>query len=61
MGNMQIRIMTFDDISLICKAENDELESNVAYLNNQLENQKNEECVAFIALYDNQIAGHAFP
>ena len=60
MGNMQIRIMTFDDISLICKAENDESESNVAYLKNQLENQKNEECVAFIALYDNQIAGHAF-
>ena len=60
MGNMQIRIMTFDDVSLICKAENDESESNVAYLKNQLENQKNEECVAFIALYDNQIAGHAF-
>ena len=60
MGNIQIRTMTFDDIPRICKAENDESESNVVYLNNQLENQENKECVAFIALCDNQIAGHVF-
>lgn len=57
---MQIRKMTFDDIPLICKAENDEAESNVTYLKNQLESQANEECSAFIAIYDNQVAGHVF-
>lgn len=55
-----IRKMTYEDIPLICKAENDESESNVAYLRNHMENQENRKCSAFLALYDNQIAGHAF-
>ena len=55
-----IRKMTIEDIPLICKAENDESESNVTYLKNHMENQENKKCSAFIALYDEQIAGHAF-
>jgi len=60
MSNLQIRKMTYDDIPLICKAENDEAESNVEYLKNHMENQDNKKCTVFIALYDNQIAGHVF-
>lgn len=60
MSNLQIRKMTYDDIPLICKAENDEAESNVEYLKNHMENQENKKCSALIALYDDQIAGHAF-
>ena len=60
MGNMQIRKMTLDDIPFICRAENDESESNVSYLKNHMDNQENNKCVAFIAFYDDQIAGHAF-
>ena len=36
-----IRKMTIEDIPLICKAENDESESNVTYLKNHMENQEN--------------------
>ena len=60
MCNIQIRKMTYDDIPLICKAENDEAESNVEYLKNHMENQENKKCSALIALYDDQIAGHVF-
>ena len=57
---MQIRKMTYEDIPRICKAENDESESNVEYLKNHMVNQENRKCSAFIALYDDQIAGHVF-
>ena len=39
MSNVQIRKMTYDDIPLICKADNDESESNIEYLKNNLDNQ----------------------
>lgn len=32
MSNVQIRKMTYDDIPLICKVDNDESESNIEYL-----------------------------
>ncbi|MBR4343399.1 MAG: hypothetical protein IKP88_11990 [Lachnospiraceae bacterium] len=38
MSNVQIRKMTYDDIPLICKVDNDESESNIEYLKNNLEN-----------------------
>ena len=60
MSNLQIRKMAYDDIPLICKAEKDESEANVEYLKNHMENQDNKMCTVFIALYDNQIAGHVF-
>ena len=57
MSNVQIRKMTYDDIPLICKADNDESESNIEYLKNNLDNQDNNKCSALLALYNNQIAG----
>ena len=38
MSNVQIMKMTYDDIPLICKVDNDESESNIEYLKNNLEN-----------------------
>ena len=59
-ANIDVRIMDYDDISLICKADNDESESNIVYLRNQLENQKKQECSALLALYNGEIAGYVF-
>lgn len=58
--NIDVRIMDYDDIPLICKADNDESESNVAYLKNQLDNQNKKECSALLALYNGEIAGYVF-
>lgn len=60
MSNVQIRKMTYDDIPLICKADNDESESNIEYLKNNLENQENKKCSALLALFNNQVAGYVF-
>lgn len=59
-SSIDIRIMDYDDIALICKADNDESESNVIYLRNQLENQMKQECSALLALYNGEIAGYVF-
>lgn len=59
-ANIDVRIMDYDDIPLICKADNDESESNIVYLRNQLENQKKQECSALLALYNGEIAGYVF-
>lgn len=59
-SSIDIRIMDFNDIALICKADNDESESNVIYLRNQLENQIKQECSALLALYNGEIAGYVF-
>ncbi len=58
--NIDIRIMEYDDIPLICKADNDESENNIVYLRNQLDNQKKQECSALLALYNGEIAGYVF-
>ena len=42
--------MSNDDIPLICKADHNESERNIAYLRNQLANQDTQECSALIAL-----------
>lgn len=42
-SNIVVRIMDYDDIPLICKADKDESESNIIYLRNQLDNQKKQE------------------
>lgn len=55
-----VRIMDYDDIPSICKADNDERESNIVYLKNQLDNQKKQECSALLALRNNEIAGYVF-
>ena len=59
-ASIDVRIMDYDDIPLICKADNDESESNVAYLRNQLDNQNKKECSALLALYNGEIAGYVF-
>ena len=59
-SNIEIRKMTYDDISLICKADNDEREENISYLKNQLTNQEKQECSALIALYKGKVAGYVF-
>lgn len=59
-SSIEIRIMDFDDIALICKADNDESESNILYLRNQLENQIKQECSALLALCNGEIAGYVF-
>ena len=57
---IEVRQMTREDIPFICKAENDESEAFVNYLNRQLAFQDNGECSALLALYENQVAGHVF-
>lgn len=58
--NIDIRPMCYDDIPLICKADNDESESNIVYLKKQLANQDKQECSALLALYQGEIAGYVF-
>lgn len=59
-SSIDIRIMTYNDIPLVCKADNDESESNIIYLKNQLDNQNKQECSALLALYNGEIAGYVF-
>lgn len=58
--NIDVRIMEYDDIPLICKADSDESERNIIYLKNQLANQEKQECSALLALYNGEIAGYVF-
>ena len=60
MQNIEIRQMTREDIPAICKADCDESEAFVTYLNRQLDFQDNKECAALLALYGNQVAGYVF-
>lgn len=59
-SNVDIREMSYDDIPFICKADDDESDRNIAYLNNQLKNQDKHECSALIALYHGKVAGYVF-
>lgn len=59
-SDIQVRIMREEDIPFICKADNDESEGNVAYLENQLANQEKQECTVLIALYNGEVAGYVF-
>ena len=58
--NIDIRIMGYDDISDICKADNDESERNISYLKRHLANQEKKECSALVATYSGNIAGYVF-
>ncbi len=58
--NLEIRKMSYEDIDLICTADNDFSDAFKQYLRNQLENQKKNECDALIALYNGEAAGHLF-
>lgn len=52
--------MDYSDIPTICKACNDSGEKNSKYLQNQLSNQEKQECSAFLALYQGEVAGYVF-
>ena len=54
-ANIEVRIMEYDDISFICKADNDKSENNIVYLRNQLQNQEKQECSALLALYSGEL------
>ena len=41
--NIDVRIMNYDDIPFICRADGDESQKNITYLKRQLENQENGE------------------
>lgn len=58
--NVDIRAMSNIDIPFICKADGDESEKNIAYLNRQLANQEKQECRALLALYNGNVAGYVF-
>ena len=58
MENIDVRKMCYDDIPLICKADNDESESNIAYLKRQLDFQEQQECSALVASYKGEVAGY---
>jgi len=58
--NIDIRIMEYEDIPAICKADQDESEANQNYLHNQLVHQEKGECSALLATYNNQVAGYVF-
>ncbi len=57
---IDIRIMDYDDIPSICRENGDESEENIAYLKRQLDNQKENECTALLALYNGTAAGYVF-
>jgi len=59
-ANIDIRIMNYDDIPFICKADGDESQENIAYLKRQLDNQEKRECTALLALYNDTAAGYVF-
>ena len=52
--------MTYVDIPLICKADRDESAGFVEYLRNNLDNQENKKCSAWLALYGGEVAGYVF-
>ena len=58
--NIDVRIMNYDDILFICRADGDESQKNIAYLKRQLENQEKGECIALLALYNGTAAGYVF-
>ena len=57
---IDIRVMNYDDIPSICREDGDESEENIAYLKRQLDNQKENECTALLALYNGTAAGYVF-
>ena len=57
---IDIRIMNYDDIPLICRADGDGSQKNTGYLKRQLDNQKKSECTALLALYNGAVAGYVF-
>lgn len=59
-SNITVRKMNHEDISFICKAGHDESVENKIYLKRQLINQENRNCIALLALYNNEIAGYVF-
>lgn len=59
-NHIEIRTMTYDDITSVCRADNDESAEAVSYFKNQLTNQEKGECSALLALYDEEIAGYVF-
>lgn len=58
--SLLIRAMLAEDVPLLCKADQDESQSNVDYLNRQLENQQSGNCIALVAFYDEEPAGFVF-
>lgn len=58
--DINVRLMNYGDIPLICKADSDESEGSIVYLKNQLDNQEKQECSALLALYNGEIAGYVF-
>ncbi len=60
MQKIIVRPMNREDIPAICKADNDESEAFVRYLNRQLDFQDNNECAALLALCDDLVAGYVF-
>lgn len=60
IGKIDVRIMNYADIPSICKADQDESESNIAYFRRQLDHQRNRECSALLAQYNGETAGYVF-
>ena len=60
MQKIEVWQMTREDIPAICKADNDETDSFVNYLNRQLDFQDSNECSALVAHCDNRVAGYVF-
>lgn len=59
-SNIAVRIMNYEDIPSVCRAGHDESEENKVYLTRQLMNQEKQDCIALLALYNNEIAGYVF-
>ena len=58
--NLVIRQINAEDITDICKAQNDTSEKNRNYFKNQVANQEKENSTALLALYRGEIAGYVF-
>lgn len=59
-SSTDVRIMNYDDIPSVCKADNDERPENISYLKRQLDNLEKDECAALLALYNGAAAGYVF-
>lgn len=55
-----VRRMTVNDVSEICKAENDESDSFIVYLKKQIQHQEDGLCTALLAVYEEKIAGYVY-
>lgn len=57
-SNISVRTMTYSDIPVICQSYDNPDENDITYIKRQLANQEKQECIALLALYNENAAGY---